>query len=131
MKLLGKKRSGPEVSWGDLHPARRCSWEGEGAAVTLLVPRFGAGKLGRTLERMFQARPYRARLDEIGAFVWRRCDGATSVARIAEEMRAEFGEKIEPAEDRLVVFLQRLLRGKFVSVSPEPEAGAARAVDAG
>jgi len=80
---------------------------------------------------MLRASPYRARLDEVGTFVWRRCDGATSVARIAEEMRAEFGERIEPAEDRLVTFLQRLLRGKFVTVSTQPETGAVRAVDAG
>ena len=107
----------PAVNWGVLQPSRTCRWEESGEQVTLLVPRFGEGIIGRSLDRLFHPKPYRANLDAIGTFVWRHCDGERSVAEIAQAMRSEFGEKADPVEDRLVQFLQYLERGRFVSVS--------------
>jgi hypothetical protein len=42
----------------------------------------------------------RIRLDELGGFVWRRLDGVRTVAEIAQRLREEFGEAVEPAEER-------------------------------
>ena len=68
-----------------------------------------------------RTRPFKVRLDDVGTFVWQKCDGETPVAEIAEGLRDEFGERIEPAEDRLVQFLTNLLRGRFVSVDPDSQ----------
>jgi hypothetical protein len=84
--------------------------------VTLLVPRFGRGRLGRAVDRLFHPRPLKLRLDGVGTSIWRRCDGSTTVAEIAKAMREEFGEKIEPVEERLVTFLTRLTRERYVSL---------------
>jgi hypothetical protein len=111
-------------SWGDLRPCQTCAWEEEEDRVVLLRPRFGSGRLGRWLERRLRKKPLRLRLDEVGTFVWRRCDGDRLVSSISEELREEFGERIEPAEERLVLFLSSLLRNGCVSVAAsEPEAG--------
>jgi hypothetical protein len=99
-----------------LRPARSCRWQDGDTGVELLVPRFGEGIIGRTIDRLFHPTPYKARLDDLGTFVWRRCDGATTVEQIADALRQEFGEKVEPVEDRLVGFITKLSKGRFVSV---------------
>jgi hypothetical protein len=111
-------------SWGDLRPRQACAWEEEEDRVILLRPRFGRGRLGRWLERRIGRKPLRLRLDEVGSFVWTRCDGERRVSAISEELRASFGERIEPAEERLVLFLSALLRNGCVSVAaPGPDSG--------
>ena len=106
----------PGVDWGELRPSRDCRWEEDDEGVTLLVPRFGRGRVGRVMDRLFHLRPFKLRLDAVGAFAWRRCDGSVSVAEIAAAMQDEFGGAVEPVEERLVMFLTGLLREKFISL---------------
>jgi len=87
--------------------------------VTLLVPRYGRNSFSRWFERRMRTQPFKVHLDDVGAFVWQRCDGETRVAEIADGLRQEFGERVEPAEDRLVQFLTNLVQGRFVSVDPD------------
>jgi Leu/Phe-tRNA-protein transferase len=103
-------------SWGAQRPRRLCAWAEEDARVAILVPRFGRGRIGRKLEQWLRSKPYRVHLDDIGAFVWQQCDGATTVDAMAHIMRQKFGERVEPVEERLVTFLEQLLRGRFVAV---------------
>jgi hypothetical protein len=63
-------------------------------------------------------------LDDVGTYVWSKCDGETRVAEIAEGLRDVFGQRVEPAEDRLVQFLSNLMRGRFVSVDHEGQGSA-------
>jgi len=42
----------------------------------------------------------RIRLDERGSYTWRLLDGERTVAELAEALRFEYGEQVEPAEDR-------------------------------
>lgn len=101
----------------------RCGrWEENEDRVTLLVPRYGRNAIARWLERQLRARPIKVHLDDVGTYVWRHCDGETRVDQIADGLREEFGERIEPAEDRLVRFLEHLLRGRFVAVKTERDA---------
>ncbi len=50
----------------------------------------------------------RIRLDDRGSAAWLRLDGRISVRELADEMRAEFGAEIEPAEERLGVLIRQL-----------------------
>jgi hypothetical protein len=117
--MKARRQAPAEANWGDLWPARRCEWIDVGEDVCLLVPRLGRSRLARKLERRLRLSPYRVHLDAFGSFVWRRCDGSATVREIARGLREAFGESIEPAEDRLVAFLTRLIRGRFLVVSAD------------
>ena len=112
-----KTAPGSDVSWGQLRPGRVSEWEERDGKVTLIVPRYGRGPIGSLLARLLRARPGNVHLDEVGSFVWRRIDGVATVAELADAMRREFGEKIEPVEDRLVLFMKTLLRGRFATIT--------------
>lgn len=108
---------GVQPGWGGVRLHRECEWIESDGVVELLMPRYGRGGLARALSRWLNPRPVRIRLDEIGAFVWSRCDGRHSVDEIAEVMREEFGPEAEPVEERLLVFVRRMLREKLVAIS--------------
>ena len=116
-----RRHSPSSVSWGELRPLRGGEWEENEGRITLLVPRYGRSSFSVWLERQLRTQPSKVHLDDVGTFVWRKCDGETRVAEIAEGLRDEFGERIEPAEDRLVQFLTNLVRGRFVSVDPDSQ----------
>jgi len=55
-------------------------------------------------------------LDEIGSFVWHLCDGKNSVNSIVEKSREHFAEKIEPAEERIELFLTEMNKNRLVQI---------------
>lgn len=76
--------------------------EDEEGHVVLLRPPPKAQGLRGLMERFFhRMSAQRIRLDEVGSFAWRSLDGTRTVAEVAESMREEFGERVEPAEERL------------------------------
>ena len=56
----------------------------------------------------------RVRLDEVGSHAWTLLDGRRTVAEVAAELRRRFGDRVEPAEDRLGTLLRMLHRGRLV-----------------
>lgn len=88
----------------------------EGGSVIIFRPRFGSGRAGRWLQDRLGIGDARIRLDEIGTIVWKRCDGETPARLIAEELRREFGQKIEPAEHRLRDFIMKMCRARMVKI---------------
>jgi len=68
------------------------------------------------MDRVFRLGSVRVNLDELGSFVWSRCDGRRTAAEIAEELRQELGAGVEPAEQRLEQFLRRLLQSGLITV---------------
>jgi hypothetical protein len=60
--------------------------------------------------------PYLIRLDDIGTTVWKHCDGEASVQEIAELLRERFGDRVEPAEDRLQDFITQMQRARMIRV---------------
>jgi hypothetical protein len=104
-------------TWDELRPARARDWEeGDDGHVTLLVPPYGGGRAGRVLQSWLRAPCHQVHLDDVGSFVWRRCDGATPVMDIAAAMQEHFGARVDPVEERLTTFLQQLARGRFVDL---------------
>jgi hypothetical protein len=96
---------------------RRYEWqESEDGRVVVLRPRFGEGRLARRVAELFHVSDYQIRLDEIGTTVWQRCDGTTTGRQIAEELRAQFGDRVEPAEDRLQRFITQMLRARMIGL---------------
>ena len=62
---------------------------------------------------------YRIRLDDVGTFVWKACDGRTPIALIAERLREQFGSSVEPAEQRLSRFVGQMRRSKLLTRGDE------------
>ena len=107
--------SGRAAAFWNACPRRRLDWRdpGDGRAV-VLRPKFGESRAGRWLAARLGDPCYRIRLDEVGAFIWRACDGETPLLEIAARLRAEFGARVEPAEERLARFVQTMLRSRMV-----------------
>ena len=99
-------------------PCRLLGWEElkDGRCV-VLRPKFGTSRVGQWLARRLVNPHYQIHLDEIGAFVWKACDGDTSVGTIVERMRIVFGANIEPAEARVDEFIQTLVRAKMLDLT--------------
>ena len=57
----------------------------------------------------------RLRLDEVGSFCWRQMDGRRTAGDIAEALRTEFGDSVEPAEERLGQFVRLMQREELVT----------------
>lgn len=98
-------------------PRRRLDWRDlDDGRCVVLRPKFGEGRIGRWLASKLGDSFYRIRLDDVGTFIWRACDGETPLTEIAGRLRAEFGERVEPAEERLARFVQSMLRSRMIGV---------------
>ncbi len=106
------------VEFGSVQPSRRFDWyqDGDGRCV-VLRPKLGEGRVGRWFAGRLRDPYYRIRLDEVGTFVWKACDGHTPLTVIAELMRDEFGGRVEPAEARLGLFVRTMLKGRMIAVN--------------
>ena len=80
-------------------PVRLATWsEVEGRVIIERPKPTGIGRIGEKLRYWLAVR--RIRLDEKGSLVWRLLDGRKSVADVAGALREEFGDQVEPAEER-------------------------------
>ncbi|MFQ5707144.1 MAG: PqqD family protein [bacterium] len=98
-----------------LHPKWNRKWEKTNNGRTvIIVPKFGNHPLGKWLMKRLKNPYYRLKLDEIGSFVWQQCNGMASVEEISNNLRQEFGEKVEPVQERLRLFLKQLENSKSI-----------------
>ncbi len=105
----------PVEAFLNLHPKWNRRWEEtEDGRVVILIPKFGSHLLGRWLMSKLRQPYMRLRLDEVGSFVWQRCNGMHSVREIGAEMEKTFGPKVDPVYGRLQVFLRQLERNKSI-----------------
>jgi hypothetical protein len=109
-----------EINLLDLIPGRRLKWEMEGETVVLLYPKFRNRFLAQCVLPRMKFPNWRIKLDEIGSWVWLHCDGHSTVRELAEGMREQFGEKVEPVYDRLSLFLKKLESDKFIQYENLP-----------
>ena len=117
------RRSNPDAALAgenllEMTPLRVAHWQEIDDRVVVERPRPGARGwrgLGERVSYFLSMR--KIRLDERGSFLWHLVDGDRSVAEVAEAMRLEFGEEVEPAEER-VGHLIRLLRRERLLAYP-------------
>ena len=107
----------PQVPWDKVVATHIVGWEdGPEEAAVLLVPRFRKGPLARWLQPKLKKPHIRVKLDKVGSFVWRACDGEHTFNDLVVSMRNKFGATIEPAEERLKKFFGILHKDKFVEL---------------
>ncbi len=112
------KDTAKEINLLELIPVRNVQHEmNEEQKVVLLIPKFRSRLTVRYLLPLL-AKPYfKLKLDTYGSFVWGRIDGRTTVLRIAEDMKAHYGESVEPVYERVGKFIQMMQREKFVTLN--------------
>lgn len=116
MSIRGRQDKLEEVNLLDLAPVRVAEWEEVDGRVVLARPTKWRSGVKGALDRFFYLLSARKiRLDDIGSFVWQQIDGEQTVAQIAEKLRAEFGERAEPAEGRLGHMVRVLRREDLVA----------------
>ena len=101
----------------ELRPTQQAPWEtASNGTVVVLAPRFRNEFAVRWLVPYLRNPNVRIQLDRVGSFVWKRCDGKTTVAEIADQMSVEFGDSMQSLHDRLRKFLLTLERSELVAL---------------
>ena len=83
--------------------------------VAIKKPKFKNRFLKKYLLPKLKKSEYSVNLDQIGSFVWKNIDGKNTFGEIADKLRREFGESIEPVYDRLGQFINSLRRYEFIT----------------
>lgn len=128
-RYRSKRGAGPRAGPNLLHmtPVREVEWEEDATGVVTLVrsrPRVsGPRSMGRWVS--FMLAPPRIRLDEVGSFAWLRMSGSINVGDLAQLVREEFGDRVEPVNQRLGHLVRLLKREHFVRYE-EPKGVARR-----
>ena len=104
-----------EVNLLEMTPVRCAEWEETDDRIIVIRPRPTSKGARLLLDRfLFELSAKRIRLDEIGSFVWRHLDGEHTVGEIAALLRGKFGERVDPAEERLGKLIWAFRREEFV-----------------
>ena len=91
-----------DVNLLEVTPVRTADWIERGERVVVIRPQPERPGLRGLVDRLlFLLSARRIRLDAVGSFAWLHLDGERSVGQVAELLRKEFGERVEPAEERL------------------------------
>ena len=105
-----------DVNLLDLKPVRVAEWEEQGERVVVIRPKPEVSGLRGLLNRFFYSlAARRLRLDEMGSAGWRLLDGERTVGEIAKLLRQNYGERVEPAEDRFGHLVRVLRREDLVA----------------
>lgn len=98
-----------------LAPLRVAEWEEVEGRVIVLRPESVVGGVRGILDRfLHRMSAQRIRLDEVGSFAWLHLDGDRTVSEVGELMRSEFGDRVEPVEDRLGHLVQVMRNEGFI-----------------
>lgn len=98
----------------ELTPLRTASWSEKAGRVVVEVPAPSSPWRAPLAWLGYKMSGKRVRLDEVGSVAWTLIDGRRSVGEVAAALRERFGDRVEPAEERLGLLLLSLHRGGLV-----------------
>jgi hypothetical protein len=127
--MFGKKKNttGPDINLLELVPEQTVeSVTGEDGIVTILGPRFKTRIMKKTVGSRLKSPYFKIALDDIGTAVWENIDGTRKIGEISNILKAKFGERIEPCNDRLAVFFTQLELSSFIRYTNLEEVKARR-----
>jgi hypothetical protein len=117
MPLFTRRKFRKALNLLELTPAQRVPWEtGESGNVVVLVPKFRSPLLVRWVVPRMKYPTIRIKLDVHGSFVWKMCNGSTTVAEMSDRMTAEFGDTAASTQDRIRKFLLMLEKSDLVNL---------------
>ena len=91
---------------------------GEGGNLILLRPKILSPRWAWLL-KMIRKPVFRVRIDARGTAVWQACDGARTVAQVAEAVAKAFPEEPDTTL-RTALFIRELARGGFMRLEGGP-----------
>lgn len=104
-------------------PLRRYNFEQLGDdRICIVIPRFPDNFLGRQIAKLAVQTDDKLDLDDIGSLVYPLCDGEHTVAEIATQLKERFGEKVEPLEGRLSLFMREMFKRSLITFAPDGKA---------
>ncbi|MPM87148.1 hypothetical protein SDC9_134242 [bioreactor metagenome] len=114
-KNINKKTLKKQVNILELTPVQLLNYEyRQDGQIDVLVPRFKYAFFQKMIPKTRS--PYiRANLDEIGTVTWELIDGKRKVYEIADILKERFQDKINPAYERLSLFIQKMNTNKFIT----------------
>lgn len=83
--------------------------------VYVFIPKFKNKYLVKYLVPSWKSPEFRIKLDEPGSAVWLSIDGKKTVEDICNELSEKLGDKIHPAEERVMKFLDMLYKQGFIT----------------
>ena len=100
----------------EMVPVRLAEWQENSGHVVIVRPKFvRPGPLGLIDHLLHLLSARRIRLDAIGSFAWLQLDGTRSVGQVVVLLRKEFGDKVEPAEERVGHLIRVFRSQQFVA----------------
>lgn len=111
-----KKNKLESINYLELTPAVKHTHEiRSDGMINVLIPRF-TNSIAKTLFQPAKKSTYiKANLDEFGSATWLLIDGSKKVNQIADLLLEKFGERIEPVNERLTMFLTHLYKNGFIN----------------
>jgi hypothetical protein len=99
-----------------LIPFHNCKYEINEGLVTALFKQESRSFLDKLLFSKVNKVPSKIDFDEIGSFVWLQIDGKNNVEEITKKSLIHFGEEINPANERVELFIKELMRTKLITL---------------
>ncbi len=93
---------------------RNCEYEMENDLVVVHFKKEKLGFIEKTFFKKRSSKPYKIDLDEIGSFIWLKIDGKKTVGKITEISSEHFKDKIEPAKERIELFIKQMNKNRLV-----------------
>ena len=87
----------------------------ENNLVTVLIPKFKNRFAVKFVLPYMQHKFFKVKLDEFGSAAWLLIDKKRSVGEIATELVKQFGEKIQPVEERLTRFFTGIYEQRLIT----------------
>lgn len=81
--------------------------------VQIKVPKFESSLGKKFCHLIKKENTFSAHMDELGSFVWKQCDGRTTVKEILDRLQKEFDED-ENLDQRLFLFLQQMRQLRYL-----------------
>lgn len=113
--IYNKRNKLKNINFTELTPVRKYEHEiDDNGFVRVLVPKFTDPIFSRILQPRIKDKYIRADFDELGTEVWLSIDGDKKLNDIVLQLREKLGDKIEPAYERITLFLQNLHKNKLI-----------------
>lgn len=100
----------------EVSPVRLADWTESQARVTIIRPKsLRPGLFGWIDLLLYLLSAKRIRLDAFGSFAWLQLNGERSVGEVGALLRSEFGDAVEPVEERLGHLIRVFRNQEFVA----------------
>ncbi|WP_138204391.1 PqqD family protein [Haloimpatiens lingqiaonensis] len=91
-------------------------WEKRENSIILIINRDKL--IDRIMQKIFRTpKSVNIQLDELGSFVWEKCDGISNIKDICESLKEKFGKGAEPAMERLLTYIKILINNNLIKIT--------------